>query len=521
MLSRIIKILILVIGILINNNIFAADYKKLDLALIKEISQTDQKTNIEFLFLKNGAIFPSNICPIKVYWQQTAQDNCYLFTLIVPSTNYKYEINTANKYWQINYFDWWWLKRISQGKDIYLQIFSYQKTAKGIVYTGESPRLKFKISQFPLKGVLVFRILEPKTDQAFQELIEIGNVKQSLYYRQLSSKYNKILYEIKDNLCMGCHYGAPTGKYFAARTRIVINKDKKISEFRILQLLSANKTKELAKLKDDIYFTHISKHGDKVLYDALEREEIRKDKEKVLYSNFIFNDSAKSLKSSFIVAGGDIYVLDMQSKKVIPLPGASNPEKIEIFGRWSPDDKTIAFVRKDNLNLDGLFKKYGKPQKALLKGKYNEILKYIGKSNIFTISYNRGRGGEAKPLKGAAFNGKSNHFPSYSPDGHWLAFCQTDGLDYIDETSDLYLVPAQGGVARYLECNSKTRDSWPAWSLDGKWLAFISNRDYPKLAKIYISYIANDGQAAPAFILPGSEKDNLLYNQPYFMRKSW
>ncbi|OEU68636.1 MAG: hypothetical protein BA863_08105 [Desulfovibrio sp. S3730MH75] len=37
--------------------------------------------------------------------------------------------------------------------------------------------------------------------------------------------------------------------------------------------------------------------------------------------------------------------------------------------------------------------------------------------DLYTIPFNDGNGGQAKPLKGGSNNGKSNYFPRYSPDG--------------------------------------------------------------------------------------------------------
>jgi dipeptidyl aminopeptidase/acylaminoacyl peptidase len=66
--------------------------------------------------------------------------------------------------------------------------------------------------------------------------------------------------------------------------------------------------------------------------------------------------------------------------------------------------------------------------------------------------------------------------PRFSPDGRWVAFCQTK-MDREENRarSAIWLAPAGGGKARRFT-NGDGSDTAPRWSPDGRWLAFVSTR---------------------------------------------
>lgn len=68
----------------------------------------------------------------------------------------------------------------------------------------------------------------------------------------------------------------------------------------------------------------------------------------------------------------------------------------------------------------------------------------------------------------------SNYFARFSPDGKWIVFCKAKSFMLLQPDSELYIVPAQGGEARRLRCNTSRMNSWHSWSRNGKWLVFSS-----------------------------------------------
>lgn len=91
----------------------------------------------------------------------------------------------------------------------------------------------------------------------------------------------------------------------------------------------------------------------------------------------------------------DIYILDIESGDLTPLPGASEPNVVETMPAWSPDGNTIAFVR------------------ARQTAPPPDTAEIDEPCDIYTVL---AIGGQALPLPGASGDG-FNYYPSYSPDG--------------------------------------------------------------------------------------------------------
>jgi Tol biopolymer transport system component len=71
-------------------------------------------------------------------------------------------------------------------------------------------------------------------------------------------------------------------------------------------------------------------------------------------------------------------------------------------------------------------------------------------------------------LKGASQNGMSNSFPKISPDGKWIVFVQAKNGQLMRPDSKLYIVPAAGGTARLMNCNTSLMNSWHSFSPNGR-----------------------------------------------------
>ena len=85
----------------------------------------------------------------------------------------------------------------------------------------------------------------------------------------------------------------------------------------------------------------------------------------------------------------------------------------------------------------------------------------------------------------AGGSGVSNYYPSYSPDGAWIAFNRAYDEDTYDAGSaELWLIDANGGAPIELANGNFAAgmgNSWPRWGEqhdDFAWLAFASRRSY-------------------------------------------
>ena len=162
-----------------------------------------------------------------------------------------------------------------------------------------------------------------------------------------------------------------------------------------------------------------------------------------------------------------------------------------MFPDWSPDGQTIVFV-KSATSCTASQPNFGQAS----------IFAYGG--SLVTLSNSGGSWGNEKVLLAAAA-GENNYYPSFSPDGKWVAFTKAlnssksswsvangacsgqdgSGLSYDNPSATVWIVPSAGGAPTQLAAANgaamKT-NSWPKWGpkADGDylWLSFSSTREY-------------------------------------------
>jgi hypothetical protein len=113
--------------------------------------------------------------------------------------------------------------------------------------------------------------------------------------------------------------------------------------------------------------------------------------------------------------------------------GAANPT-------WSPDGKTIVYS-STAVGQDGRLD--------------------TGPSDLFAVPYNDGKGGDAKPLPGAADDAWEEYYPSFSSDSKLVVFDRvpTGATMYANPMAELYVVRADGSTptAMRLRANDPPR----------------------------------------------------------------
>ena len=81
--------------------------------------------------------------------------------------------------------------------------------------------------------------------------------------------------------------------------------------------------------------------------------------------------------------------------------------------------------------------------------------------------------------------------PVVSPDGKWVVFSVTEpSYDEKEQSSDLWIVPADGSAKPRKITALKAGESDPSWSPDSRRLAFSAKRDADESAQIYILDLA-------------------------------
>ncbi|MFZ1087582.1 MAG: tetratricopeptide repeat protein [Terracidiphilus sp.] len=199
---------------------------------------------------------------------------------------------------------------------------------------------------------------------------------------------------------------------------------------------------------------------------------------------------------------------DRETKKFQPLPGADDPHFVQASAVWSPDGKYLVFARavaREPYAADGKMAAYA-----------NDPAEVPIQYDLYRIPFNHGLGGKPEPIKGASQNGMSNSFAKISPDGKWLVFVQARNGQLMRPDGKLYIVPAEGGVARQMNCNTPLMNSWHSFSPNGRWMVFSSKSRSP-YTQMFLTHIDAEGHDTPAILIENSTAANRAVNIPEFV----
>jgi len=197
-----------------------------------------------------------------------------------------------------------------------------------------------------------------------------------------------------------------------------------------------------------------------------------------------------------------------ETGKLQPLPGADDPDYVQACAFWSPDGSYLVFSRAKARDPYPP----GQPKSRYANDPNETQIQY----DLYRIPFNNGKGGQPERIAGASENGMSNNFPKVSPDGKWIVFVQNKSGLLMRPDSHLYIVPAQGGVARRLNSNQKIMNSWHSFSPSGRWMVF-SSKGRNLYTQLYLTHIDENGNDSPAILIDETTAANRAANIPEFM----
>jgi Tol biopolymer transport system component len=202
-------------------------------------------------------------------------------------------------------------------------------------------------------------------------------------------------------------------------------------------------------------------------------------------ANGAFNpDGTRLLMSS----RGQLELYDTSTGAKISNVTTSGPA---LFPDWSWDGSTIVFVQPEALCVPGLLN-FGQ----------DSIFVYGG--SIVTMDYD-GSSFSNEQVILAADSSYSNYYPSFSPDGSWIALSRASrtspsswdlaatacegkdgaGVSYDNPSATVWVVSPDGGALHQLSRANEApmlTNSWPRWApkADGErlWLSMSSTREY-------------------------------------------
>lgn len=213
----------------------------------------------------------------------------------------------------------------------------------------------------------------------------------------------------------------------------------------------------------------------------------------------------------FYPTRGILVWYDRDARKLQPLPGADDARYVHTNAVWSPDGKYFVFARaeaKDPNPADGKMAAYA-----------NDPAEVPIQYDLYRIPFNDGKGGKPEAIAGASRNGMSNSFPKISPDGRWIVFVEARNGLLMRPDSRLYIVPAAGGQARRMRCNTPLMNSWHSFSPNGRWLVFSSKSRSP-YTQMFLTHLDSEGRDSPAILIENSTAANRAVNIPEFVNIS-
>ena len=188
----------------------------------------------------------------------------------------------------------------------------------------------------------------------------------------------------------------------------------------------------------------------------------------------------------------DIYVADLVKNRIIRSKLLSNPEQLETFPTFSPDEKYIYFCTSPKVKLPENYKRL---KYALTRIPFDKKTGVIG-TQVDTL-----------------FSERSVCHPRVSPDGKMILFTVQDygTFPIWHKEADLWMINFKTGVLDMLQkVNSDMSDTYHSWSSNSRWFVFASKRDDGLYGKLYFCYVDKNGKTHKPFCLP--QQDPTFYD---------
>lgn len=459
---------------------------------------------LKFSYPFQNALFPNDFTAPTFYWNDgLANVKSWKVTVELKSSEKTFTAIVTKDQWKPEISAWDSIKSLSKNKDVLVQVERSEPSQTDFLKS--KARVTIKISEYDVAAPILYRqiILPTAFAEANNQFTSYDLVDVS------SDKPPKVVLG-GFKVCGNCHTISTDGKtigldfdavrrdkggYFVSKIDSVITFDKD-NYFSWSKLIGKNTFGLLSRLSRDGRYIMVT-IKDRVVFER-------------------FEDLAYS--QLFFPVNGILAVYDTQTKTIRELPGANDPDFVQTNAVWTPDDKNIIFARAKALPY---------PEKDSMRESIitdpSITADFVSgkkefKFDLYMIPFNDGKGGKAEPIAGASNNGKSNYFPTVSPDGKWIVYCQADNYMMLRPDSRLYILPVKGGEARKLKCNLPDLNSWHDWSPNGKWLVFTS-KSLSIFTDLFLTHIDSEGNASVPVLVDIQKRMDCALNYPMFVNR--
>ena len=435
--------------------------------------------SLQIIYPEDGTLFPPNLCAPYMEWED-ARNNLWQVVLEIGEDRERFTFLTDRKRWRFPSKVWQRLCKDPVACDARVQVkgIRIDKAGQRTGAIQASEMLRFTISRDPADNYIVYRLVPPP----FSSLKT-----PDLFIRDIREHKARVFLSARRGYCVNCHaFSSKQGNRgkLGIQVRSLGAPNQKLPVYFSVYDIDRGSGYRV-QLPFEIQMTTFmawSPDHEKLAFSANQRIAALKP--------IVFETQLAGMSAS------DIAILDLTANETYLLPGASDPNRLEVYPRWSPDGSFLVFSRSP-------------------VGLHPAHIHF----DLYSISVDSGKNTVAYPIEGASKNGRSNYFPRFSPDGKWFSFCQCDGGDLIRSSSDIYLKAGDlQGPAHRLESNvAHAADSWHSWSSNSRWLVFASKREGGVYAYLYLTHIDALGHASPAVRLPLMERPHASFNIPEFI----
>jgi len=434
-------------------------------------------------------LFPRDMASSPFLWEDPhLLTNVWLLRIQFRDNPRVLCVLTDRKEWTADQKLWESIKADSLGKEAIVTIVGVNSREPSDVLV--KSRVTFSTSRDAVDAPIFFQQMPLPFSRAKK------NPELSVWRLGDISSYGEPPVIMKDlPVCANCHSFSRNGDVFGID--MDVNQDKgayalsKVSSKTVLtsdNFITWNDFNKRDKKKSMGLFSRISPDGRYVVSTVKEKSFFTMIPD-IEFSQFFF--PIRGLIACYCV----------EERKFFALPGADNPDYVQTCPEWSSDGKYLVFARtridgkleaivgdKDFFDIDP-----GERISDLNK-------KYPFRFDLYRVPFNNGEGGTPEPLPSASHNKKSNYFPKSSPDGKWIVFTQSSNGLAIQPDSKLFIIPAGGGVARKMSCNTDTMNSWHSWSPNSRWLVFSSKKNSP-YTQLFLTHIDQNGTDSPPVLI--------------------